>query len=185
MVNNNNNDMHKVSSEDSQLFRDSIGAVKPVEHDGARLQRQKPRPVPAQSHADDQAVMQQLHDRPFAVALVETGDELSYLRPGIQKQLLRKLKRGQIAIQLELDLHGMYVRQARPAVKAFISDCMARGIHAVRIIHGKGRGSRDRTPVLKNKLNKWLQLDEHVLAFCSARPVDGGTGAVYVLLRRG
>jgi DNA-nicking Smr family endonuclease len=181
-----NNLMDTVSSNDSKLFRESIGTVTPVSHNlaGARQQKSRPRPVPSHTLKDAAEVLRQLQEQPFAVEAVETGDELSFLRPGVQKQLLRKLKRGHIAIQAELDLHGMFVDQARPAVTAFIANCTARDQYAIRIIHGKGLGSRDKYPVLKNKVNQWLQTNSEVLAFCSARPVDGGTGAVYVLLKR-
>lgn len=184
MVNRKNKNKKMVSPDDIRLFRESIGSVIPLEYKEEVIGLQKPRPDPVKSKADEVAVLQQLQDEPFSIAEVETGDELSYLRPGIQKNVLRKLKRGQIAIQAELDLHGLFVKQAKPMVKEFISGCISKQIYAVRIIHGKGRGSRDKYPVLKNKLNKWLQLDQTVLAFCSARHVDGGTGAVYVLLKR-
>lgn len=178
--------MDTVSPDESKLFRDSIGGVTPVEHDrvDAVVRKPRPGPYPEQSRIDSNEVLRQLREEPFAVAPVETGDELSYLRPGVQKQSLRKLKRGQIAIQAELDLHGMFVDQARPAVRNFIARCIDQGRYAVRIIHGKGLGSRNKHPVLKNRLNKWLQQNSAVLAYCSAWPVDGGTGAVYVLLKR-
>lgn len=176
--------MEEASHDDTRLFRESIGSVVPVRDEQAVLDVQKPQPIPRHSRADEHAVLKQLRDAPFSVPAVETGDELTYLRPGVQKQSLRKLKRGQISIQAELDLHGLVVSQASEMVKDFIRHCLEHDRYAVRIIHGKGKGSRDRYPVLKNKLNKWLQKNNDVLAFCSARPVDGGTGAVYVLLRR-
>lgn len=174
----------KQESTDADLFRQAVGDVRPIEHDRVLLDANKPEPVPRQTLADEESVLQQMESRPFLVDEVETGDELSFLRAGIQKQTLRKLKRGLISIQDELDLHGMFVKQARTIVQDYISRCVNRGIYAVRIIHGKGLGSKDKYPVLKNNLNKWLQLNDNVLAFCSARPVDGGTGAVYVLLKR-
>jgi len=184
MVNRKKKNKRMVSTDDIKLFRDTIGSVIPLEFEEEVIGLQKPRPDPLQSKADEYAVLQQLQDEPFSIAEVETGDELSYLRPGIQKNILKKLKRGQIAIQAELDLHGLFVKEAKPMVNEFITGCINKRIHAVRIIHGKGRGSRDKYPVLKNNLNKWLQLNQAVLAFCSARPVDGGTGAVYVLFKR-
>ncbi|MCG8325986.1 MAG: Smr/MutS family endonuclease [Thiotrichales bacterium] len=173
----------EVSPDDAKLFRESVGSVVPVDHDRVMQETEKPRPIPKQTQAGESAVLQQLQEAPFSIEPVETGDELSFLRSGLQKQILRKLKRGQYSIQDELDLHGMTVKEAKPIVQDFLNNNIKRGVHAVRIIHGKGRGSRERYPVLKNKLNKWLQLYEQVLAFCSARPVDGGTGAIYVLLK--
>jgi DNA-nicking Smr family endonuclease len=117
-------------------------------------------------------------------AEVETGEELLFIRPGIQHGVLTKLRRGQFSIKAELDLHGMVVRVAQVEIAAFLRNCQNRNIRCARIIHGKGYGSWQKQPILKNKLNKWLQQRDEVLAFCSARPVDGGTGAVYVLLKR-
>ena len=98
--------------------------------------------------------------------------------------MLRKLRRGQFQIGPALDLHGMTVATAREALTRFLHAARREGRSCVRIIHGKGNGSRHRGPVLKLKINHWLRQRDEVLAFCSARPVDGGTGAIYVLLRR-
>jgi DNA-nicking Smr family endonuclease len=86
-------------------------------------------------------------------------------------------------VAAELDLHGMTSELARSALREFMAECRRRDHRCVRIIHGKGRGSSNRGPVLKGKVNRWLRQRDDVLAFCSARPVDGGTGALYVLLR--
>lgn len=113
----------------------------------------------------------------------ETGEELSFIRPGLQHRLLRKLRRGHFSIGAELDLHGMTVALAQVELTIFLKQAQARGVRCVRIIHGKGLRSRQGRPVLKFKLERWLRLREEVIAFSSARPVDGGTGAVYVLLK--
>jgi DNA-nicking Smr family endonuclease len=115
---------------------------------------------------------------------VESGEELLFSRPGIQKSVFKKLRTGKYTVEAELDLHGMFVNEARKLVSAFINDAQARGLRCVRIIHGKGLSSPNKMPVLKNKTNQWLQQMDAVLAFSSALPVDGGTGAVYVLLKR-
>jgi len=114
----------------------------------------------------------------------ETGEELLHVRPGLQQTVIRKLRRGQYAIEAELDLHGATVTQAREAVDEFLGAARERGKRCVRIIHGKGHSSVGKMPVLKGKVNSWLRQKDEVLAFCSARPNDGGTGAVYVLLKR-
>jgi DNA-nicking Smr family endonuclease len=114
---------------------------------------------------------------------VETGDELIYLRPGIGSGVLRKLRRGQFSVGAELDLHGKTVSEARDALALFLKESQTFGIRCVRIIHGKGLGSRHGRPVIKGKLDRWLRMRDEVIAFSSARPIDGGTGAVYVLLR--
>jgi len=113
----------------------------------------------------------------------ETGDELCFLRPGLPQNVLKKLRRGHWVIQDELDLHGLTRVEARMAVGAFLSDALHAGHRCVRIIHGKGLGSVQREPVLKQKVRIWLMQREEILAFCQARPVDGGSGAVIVLLK--
>ena len=96
---------------------------------------------------------------------------------------MRKLARGRFSVQAEIDLHGMTVAEARPRLNDFIDNCVRQNLLCVRIVHGKGLGSGDRGPVLKNSVNAWLRKWDAVLAFVSARQVDGGTGAVYVLLQ--
>ncbi|MCG8379470.1 MAG: Smr/MutS family protein, partial [Proteobacteria bacterium] len=105
-------------------------------------------------------------------------------KPGLQKQTLRKLRRGQFNIEGELDLHGMTAVMAKEALSTFLKRCKSQNKRCIRIIHGKGLGSKDKKPVIKNKLNNWLQKRDDILAFCSAREVDGGTGAIYLLLKR-
>ena len=106
------------------------------------------------------------------------------MRGGLQQRVLRKLRRGQFAIEAELDLHGYIVPEAREALAVFLRDAQLTGKRCVRIIHGKGLGAEGRLPVLKIKVNSWLRQKDQVLAFCSTRPQDGGTGAVYVLLKK-
>ena len=118
----------------------------------------------------------------FEPADSETGAELSFLRPGVQRAQFRKMRKGRFAIRGELDLHGMNTAEARRQVVAFIEASRRRGERCVRIIHGKGYNSPNQQPILKSKLNMWLRQCEGVLAFCSAPAGDGGTGAAYVLL---
>jgi len=96
---------------------------------------------------------------------------------------MRKLARGNYAVQAEIDLHGMTVLEAKPRLAEFIEECARSGHRCVRVVHGKGLGSGQRGPVLKASVNRWLRRWDHVLAFVSTRQVDGGTGAVYVLLQ--
>ncbi|BAW80450.1 Smr protein/MutS2 [Candidatus Nitrosoglobus terrae] len=141
-------------------------------------------PIPKQRQLDDCLVIQDMMSDVFQSAEIETGDELLYLRPELQKRLLHHLRQGKFSISAELDLHGMNVPTARYALASFLGECEKRNIRSVRIIHGKGRGSYHKEPILKRKVNSWLQQRGDVLAFCSALSTDGGTGAVYVLLRR-
>lgn len=170
-------------NDDSALFRAAVEDVQPLRHNRVAPQKPRPSPVPHQRHRDERRVMEELLDGPLEPDEVETGDELAFLRPGVQKRALRKLRRGHYSVQAELDLHGMTADIARQELRRFINDCRARDLRCLRIIHGKGLRSRNRGPVLKTLVDRWLRQLEEVLAFASARPVDGGTGAVYVLLR--
>jgi DNA-nicking Smr family endonuclease len=115
---------------------------------------------------------------------IETGagEALHFHRPSVGRRTMRKLARGNFAVQGEIDLHGMTVPEAKSALREFISESGYRGHTCVRVVHGKGLGSGDRGPVLKSKVNNWLRRWDEVLAFVSTRQVHGGTGAVYVLL---
>ena len=113
---------------------------------------------------------------------VESGDELDYRRDGVPLAELRRLRRGEYSVRDELDLHGMTQDEARLALGAFLAEAELQGRRCLRIIHGKGRGSGQRGPVLKSAVNRWLRRHAAVRAFCSARPNDGGTGALYVLI---
>ena len=115
---------------------------------------------------------------------LEYNAELLFSRSGLQHNVLRKLRRGQYNITAELDLHGLRVEEARQALSQFLYHCHLQKKQCVHIIHGKGYGSHRNKPVLKSKVNHWLRQRDEVLAFCSARPVDGGTGAIYLLLKR-
>ncbi len=114
---------------------------------------------------------------------IEIGDELFFFRPGVQRRLMRKLKRGQLDVGAELDLHGMTAQEAKQSLLGLLYECKQRHIRCIRVVHGKGKSSNNRYPVLKNKINHWLPQMDDVLAFSSARPEDGGVGAVYVLLK--
>ena len=116
----------------------------------------------------------------------EVGSEeaLRFRRSGIQERQLSKLGNGKIKIDAELDLHGMIIPIAHQALVDFINDCLSYNIRGARVIHGKGWSSKHHKPVLKTKLNHWLRDMDDVLAFCSARTEDGGTGALYLLLRK-
>ena len=171
--------------DEPDLFRKAVGKIRPVKQDKIHPHRKRRKPVPDQTLRDQREVMQSLlSDEYEPVEDIETGEELFYSRPGLQHTVIRKLKRGQYAIEAELDLHGATVPQAREAVDSFLKNARERDKHVVRIIHGKGNTSEGKMPVLKGKVNSWLRQKDEVLAFCSARPNDGGTGAVYVLLKR-
>ena len=158
--------------------------VHPLESDDkATIEKQKPAPRARQRELDDEQVLEDMLSDPIDLADVETGEELLFSRSGVQPAMMKKLRRGQFAIEAELDLHRMTSDEARLATSTFLQLARQGGKRCIRIIHGKGLGSPNKLPVLKTKLNHWLKQRDEILAFCSARPVDGGTGAVYVLLR--
>jgi len=173
-------DSKGVTKDDIELFRQSIGEVDVLEHDGVELSTARPAPVPIQSILSEQQALNQMASDPFDVPDVEIGDELCFRRSGVQQQIIRKLRKGQFAIESELDLHGMTVSVAKKELGSFLDYCQSTNRRCVRIIHGKGHGSVNKIPVLKNKLNRWLQRYDSILAFCSAPSHDGGTGAVYL-----
>lgn len=165
---------------DAQLFRESVEDAEPLDLEHPEPYRHRPRPFPIEQpkelrEEDDRATLSE--------AEVETHDFLLFSRPGVQKRLLSDLQRGYIKVELELDLHGLTAGYAKEVFGDFLLECARRKVRCARIIHGKGYGSPERQPVLKRKVNYWLRLREGVLAFCSATRGDGGTGAVYVLLR--
>lgn len=172
-----------LSPEERDLFRESIGEVAPLAQDRIDPNPSRPPPLPRSSQADEQQVLQDMLSDYFEPADLETGEELYYRSEGIQLGVLRKLRRGQFRVGAVLDLHGMNREAARRSLVLFLQHARQDNLSCVRIIHGKGKGSRHRGAVLKHKVNHWLRQRDEVLAFCSARPVDGGTGAIYVLLR--
>jgi DNA-nicking Smr family endonuclease len=176
---------HEREERASEEFRAAMTDVKPLApREGAVVNAPKPPPVARFTHADEARVLEESLHGPIDPASIETGEELSFRRPGIQLAVVRKLRHGHYAVEAELDLHGLTVPQARLALDAFLKGALAGGRRCVRLVHGKGRRSGQRGPVLKNKVNVWLRRRAEVLAFASAPPVDGGTGAIYILLTR-
>lgn len=170
---------------DQDLFRQAAGAVRPLTVKAkAPLVTEKPRPVPLQRELDEQAALTEaLSDAFDASTLLETDEHLSYRRPGIGPDVTRKLRRGDWAIQRQLDLHGLRTEDAREALGKFIREAHQHGIRCVRVVHGKGLGSPGKTPVLKGRVQSWLVQKKEVLAFVQARPAEGGAGALVVLLQ--
>ncbi len=174
-----------VSQADRRLFREWVGPVKRLTPERRPGSRPRPAPVPRFRQADDRSVLVDALADAWEPTDLETGDELWFARAGLQRRLLQKLRRGRFVVQAEYDLHGLGATEARRALAAFLDRARRQGWRCVRIIHGKGLRSRHGRPVLKSRIGYWLRQRDEVLAFCSARPVDGGTGALYVLLKRG
>ena len=150
----------------------------------ARIARELPAPIPEQRLRDEQqALADSLSDEDAWEAGLETGEELQFLRDGLSREVLRKLRRGHWKIQRQIDLHGFTVAEARPMMAAFLAGCLHDGLRCVRVIHGKGLGSKNGEPVLKRKVAVWLMRREEILAYCQARRTEGGAGATIVLLK--
>ena len=170
---------------DRDLFLQAAGKVQPLAVPAkAPLRHEKPRPVPIQRQRDEEAALQEtLSDEFDASTLLEVDEHLSYRRPGIGPDVTRKLRRGDWAIQRQLDLHGLRTEEAREALAQFIREAHKHGIRCVRVVHGKGLGSPGKTPVLKSRVHSWLVQKKEVLAFVKAKPAEGGAGALIVLLQ--
>jgi DNA-nicking Smr family endonuclease len=140
--------------------------------------------VPVQRLRDERAALAESISGPLSLDdALESGEELVYLRDGIPRNVLRKLRRAHWVVEESLDLHGMNRLEAAVAVSEFMKRCVQRGARCVRIVHGRGLGSRNREPVLKGLVRKWLSMREEVLAFCQAPATHGGSGAALVLLK--
>jgi DNA-nicking Smr family endonuclease len=143
-----------------------------------------PPPHPLQHIADERAALHEsLHGRIGLQDRLEGGDEPHYLRPGLAQGVLRDLRRGRWVIQDEIDLHGLNRDEARQLLAAFLAECLHHGQRCLRVIHGKGLSSPQKTSILRQLVRGWLAQREEVLAYCQARPHDGGEGALLVLLR--
>lgn len=167
-----------------KLFREATRDVEPLRVKPEPIAKPKPAPRARFTRADRAAVLRESLAPPADPALLESGDEIAFRRPGVPDSLLRKLRRGHFSVDAEIDLHGLTSPQARSALRDFVARELTHGARCVRVIHGKGLGSGPRGPVLKNVVNVCLRRMESVVAFGSARPLDGGSGAVYVLLQK-
>ncbi|HEX9708053.1 MAG TPA: Smr/MutS family protein [Steroidobacteraceae bacterium] len=166
------------------MFRAAVRDVRPLRQSKPAPERVRRRPRAASRRADEAHVLAESLALDASELDVESGEELAWRREGVPESTLRRLRRGHYALRDELDLHGMTQDEARLALTEFLAEAGKHDRHCVRIIHGKGRRSGHRGPVLKSAVNRWLRRHAAVRAFCSARRNDGGTGALYVLLDR-
>jgi DNA-nicking Smr family endonuclease len=172
-------------ADDAKAFRAAVSDVTPMAQTplAAGLAKSKPR---ARLRKDAVPEVENLDETMPLVGVADdvTGDAaLTFQRPGVRIQVMRRLRRGLYPIEDELDLHGLSQTAARDRLADFIARSRDGGRRCVRIIHGKGYRSGVRGPVLKSAVNLWLRRHTDVMAFVSARAIDGGGGAVYVLLR--
>ncbi|WP_198972362.1 Smr/MutS family protein [Xylophilus sp. ASV27] len=168
------------------LFAAACGPVQPLRERGRRavLEPDPPPPIAAQHQRDEERVLRESISDDFDVSsLLDTDDQLSFRRPGVNVDVTQRLRKGDWSIQRQLDLHGLRTGEAREALGAFIRDAWRQGLRCLRVVHGKGLGSPGKTPVLKGRVQSWLVQKNEVLAFVQARPAEGGAGALVVLLR--
>jgi DNA-nicking Smr family endonuclease len=175
----------KQDSTDAATFRTAMRDVKPL---AAEPRRHIP-PAPVRRtrvRAQQQDRAEDL-DEIMPLIVTAAGEDpaasLSFQRGGVRDQVMRRLRRGLIPSEDELDLHGLNQTEARDRLADFIASSRDAGSRCVRVVHGKGYRSGARGPILKTAVNLWLRRHLDVMAFTSAKTIDGGTGAVYVLLR--
>jgi DNA-nicking Smr family endonuclease len=169
----------------AQLFRYAVAGAQPLEGtDRLHLERPTPAPLPRQRTQDEQAVLKETLHAPLSFEdRLDMGDEAAFLRAGLPRRVLTDLRRGRWVVQGELDLHGLTREEARATLSRFLAVRLQQGSRCLRIIHGKGLGSPGGVGLLKQLSRSWLAQREEILAFCQARPHDGGEGALLVLLR--
>jgi DNA-nicking Smr family endonuclease len=174
----------KERDEASEVFREAVRDVRPIAPvNRALLDRPKPRPHPAKREEDEQAVLHELAHLALDGDDVEFEDDATFLRPGLPRDILRKLRRTHWVVQATLDLHGLTGDEAVAETAVFLAACRREGRRCVRIVHGKGLRSPGKEPVLKRRIRKLLTRRDEVLAFAEPRAHQGGGGAVIVLLQ--
>ncbi len=174
-----------VTDDDHDAFRAAFSDATPLKvEDRVPETRPKPKPGAHFSRADERDVLRESLQDDIDTIEHGHGAALRFHRASVGRRTMRKLARGGYSVQAEIDLHGMTVAEARERLSDFIEHSVLANNMCVRIVHGKGLGSGDRGPVLKSAVNRWLRRWDRVLAFVSARQVDGGTGAIYVLLQK-
>jgi len=175
---------------EDELWALATRGARPVERGSDRVAPPPPRGADGPFFHPDLEAIDALRalvagDAPFDLS--DSDEFIEGRVAGLDQAVVRKLRRGEFAVQDHLDLHGMTRDEAKAAVDAFLRKARSGGKRCVLLVHGRGLHSKDQLPVLKEALRAWLasaRLARHVLAFATARPADGGAGAIYVLLRR-
>jgi len=179
------------AGEDLDLFEAAVRGVVPIPaNERRRVAPARPPAAPSAVVREEDAALAELADLVAGIAAFDISDTEEHVEGivvGLDPRILRRLRAGEFAYQGHLDLHGMTADEAKPAVQEFIFRSMVAGHRCVLLVHGRGRNSPDQRPILKDRLKDWLthgELGRRILAFSTARPYDGGSGAMYVLLRR-
>jgi DNA-nicking Smr family endonuclease len=167
------------------LFQAAAGAVTRLHPTPTvNLQPAPPLPIPKQHLLDEAAALREaLSDEVDVSTLLDTDEHLSFRRPGVGIDVAQRLRKGEWTIQRQVDLHGLRSDDAREALGSFIRESHKQGIRCVRVVHGKGLGSPGKTPILKDKVHRWLVQKSEVVAFVQAPRAQGGAGALVVLLQ--
>ena len=177
----------KITRDEIDLFRNTLNNTKPIKSQKSQKNPPFRKKLTAKAYftkKDNQNVLTESLNVDIDLQEENNSDILRFHRSNITPKIMKKLSRGTFSVQSELDLHGMTSNEASLVLKLFISESVQDGLTCVRVIHGKGLGSGPRGPVIKQQVNRLLRRWDQVLAFISARQVDGGTGAVYVLLKK-
>lgn len=187
MPNKKSTQSNILSDKERQSFLDEVADVRPLISE-KRFEAEKDKPSPKPRHSQhysdsEQETNEAMLSDPVDLKEAAVDDVLFFARAGIQQKAQKKLRRGELPIEEELDLHGYTVNEAKIAIQDFLYECKRQHIRYIRIIHGKGYRSEQKIPVLKTHIAYWLPQLSDVLAFSSALPKDGGTGAVYVILK--
>lgn len=175
---------------EEEVFLSEMAGTRPLEprgRVGAPPPEKRVRLGPQSEEAEVLAELADLCDGSGPFDIADTDEYVEGIGEGIDRRLLKRLRAGEYAVQAHLDLHGLGRDAARDRLAAFIADSRRASRRCVLIVHGRGLHSKDQIPVLKQALRSWLErgaLARSVLAFATARPCDGGAGALYVLLRR-
>lgn len=173
---------------DEEAFRRAMSGVDRAERRGpAGRAAGPPAPPPEDEFALAERFLASFVDGEVSFDLADTDEYVEGSVCGLDPRIVRRLRAGEFAVQAHMDLHGMDRVSAKREVRRFVEECQTAGKRCVLVVHGRGLGSKDHVPVLKRHLRDWLSrggIGRRVLAFTSARPCDGGTGAAYVLLRR-
>ncbi len=176
-----------INEEDSALFRQATEGVRRLKTE-QRAESSSEKPNPKLLQSEEPPATAHWYEDPAGSSIppdpVEAEAPLFYMRSQLPHTTVKRLKKGELCSNLELDLHGLTIKQAAAELRQLIDHASQQNTRCFHLIHGKGRRSSDQTPVLKSYVNQWLRQSPEVLAFCSARQRDGGTGALYVLLKK-
>ena len=178
------NKSSKISDEDRKLFRDTVGNTKPIKDNNVITDNSKTPPYSKKNKEKYINSDYEINENRLNKKSVNSEEEIRFCSAGENDKKFKRLRQGKYKFKKTLDLHGMRVDEAKKELVMFLEECKVQAVSCVLIIHGKGYGSKNKSPIIKNKLNQWLRNHSIVWGFCSAQPNDGGTGAIYVYFKK-